>query len=564
MKRVLLVTDSERVQRIFESLEAKGLLQLRTAATLAQEDLELSDFVPEFTFVQSRLFGFSGEIMSRHLKKNLPKGVKIVLLAADADDAVQAKEHAKSFIDLAVDDEALASAVNDTITGANRPAPKKAAKSHAEHAGKGQPGDAEDAESEQPSAAQAIGEGEADFAKESPAGTFLPGIEIPFAKVPDAGSLAPELAEERPADVPAQEVGQAGPESFEEMMRRASGTEGPAAAGPVFEEDRVNIGGYLSTPSDQPGAPVKTEWEEPGWQVPDDAFYHGEPLADAMLRAQKKKRPNWVLLALVLLSIPVVFYYVFGKSKAPRSSVAPANRPFSAQQSSRVPVAATPTVPTAKTKPAPGTAPVAVPAMIPTGRPAERPEAKPTAKPEAKQEAKPGVKALPAATAVPATSASVKKTEDRRVAGQLAKPAAKPAPEAAAKPAGTPPANPVAKAGLKALPPFVVGARLDETYGKTHPGWQRYVGAKAEYKLFREAGLYRAIQVIALGGETIPDQLFKRELRGFGAFDSFHIESTGKKGDYLVEQGVAKGGVAFTTYRKKSDLRLKGFVLYYR
>ena len=125
---------------------------------------------------------------------------------------------------------------------------------------------------------------------------------------------------------------------------------------------------------------------------------------------------------------------------------------------------------------------------------------------------------------------------------------------------------PVAKpapAGLKTLPLLLEGTRLDAAYGKTHPGWVRYIGKRAEYNLFREAGLYKAMQVIAAGGGTLSDQLFQRVLADFGGGDSYQTESTGKKGDYLLEQGVAKNGVALSIYRKK-DRRIKAVVLYYR
>jgi hypothetical protein len=110
----------------------------------------------------------------------------------------------------------------------------------------------------------------------------------------------------------------------------------------------------------------------------------------------------------------------------------------------------------------------------------------------------------------------------------------------------------------------VSNAKLDAAYGKTHPGWQRYLGTGVEYKLFREAELFRALQVVALNGGTIPDQLFKRALQEFGGVDSYLVQSSGEKGNYLVEQGVTKGSVALTIYRKKGDPRMKAFVLYYR
>jgi hypothetical protein len=119
-------------------------------------------------------------------------------------------------------------------------------------------------------------------------------------------------------------------------------------------------------------------------------------------------------------------------------------------------------------------------------------------------------------------------------------------------------------AGLKTLPPLLDGLRLDADYGKTNPGWARYLGASAEYKLFREHDVYRAIQVIALPGQAIPDRLFKRVLLEFGGNDSYRVDSTGKKGDYALEHGTVNGNVGLTIYRRKSDLQMKGFVVFYR
>lgn len=120
------------------------------------------------------------------------------------------------------------------------------------------------------------------------------------------------------------------------------------------------------------------------------------------------------------------------------------------------------------------------------------------------------------------------------------------------------------RAGLEILPTLLEGLRLDADYGKSNPGWTRYVGARAEYKLFREGNLYRALQVIALSGETIPDQLFQRVLLEFGGSPSYRVESTGKKGDYHLEHGTVNGDVGLTIYRRKSDLKIKGVVVYYR
>lgn len=116
--------------------------------------------------------------------------------------------------------------------------------------------------------------------------------------------------------------------------------------------------------------------------------------------------------------------------------------------------------------------------------------------------------------------------------------------------------------GLTALPPFLEGLERDRGYSATHPGWEHYLGAKAEYKVFREGGRYRAIQAISRG-EAIPDQLFRRVLLEFGGIAGYAVKSTEAKGNYLVEQATGSGNASLTIYRKRNDQRIRGIVVYY-
>jgi CheY-like chemotaxis protein len=472
MTRVLLITDTERVQRIFHALEVEGALQLRIAATLTQGDLEISASAPELTFVQSRISGISGDIVLRHLNKLLPKNAKIILLAGDAEDEAQAKKLARPFVDISLDDEALAEAVRNVLSG-RRAAPKKATTAPAAPASKVPHPQVKDY---------------------LPVSTFF--LEKPGQKEPvsaEQGAEVPERdaekasAQEPCPDSPERCTGKAGAGSFDEVMRRASAGGSSSIFRPLDpEQDHVDIGKPGPTSVEAAEQSARLDREGNAGPVSIDDYFRGEPLADAMLRAHKKKRPKWILpLVLVLLFGPLFFYIATNKTAPPHPSTAPGNLP-----------------------------------------PAAKPAATPKAKPEARQAAKPE-----------------------------ASPIAKPAPGAA---------KPAVKPGLKVLPPFLAYAKLDAAYGKTHPGWLRYLGKKTEYKLFREADLYRAIQVIALDGGTISDQLVETVLLEFGGINSYRVESTVAKGDYIVEHGVAKGGVTLTVYRKKKNHGMKGLVLYYR
>ena len=496
MTTVLLITDTERVQRVFASLEAEGLLQLRTAAALTQGDLEIAASAPDFTFVQSRISGFSGVIVLRHLKKALPKRAKLMLLVGDAEDAAQARQDALPFLDLTMDDETLAGAIREVVSGVGPAVRKKSAARQPGTAGKGVDAKVKAVAPVSPSVV--VGEPEkkkAAVEQEPPAG--LPALEAEEPAVeqaPAAGSMGLEKEEpaaQEPADEPpAQEADELVVEeqpgtatakggSFEEIMRRAASKSGSGASDPLDVEDRVYLRRAPPEAAEGPELPLAPDLEDMTAPLPDE-FLRGEPLAEAMQRAQKKKHPRWMLpLALALVFIPLAVYMAGRQTAPPEPLVAPNSVSRPDLRASEPPA----------------------PEQI------AKPEAKPVAKPEAK---------------------------------------------------------PVVKPGLKTLPPFVVGAKLDADYGKTHPGWQRYVGMKAEYKLFREADLYRAIQVIALGGQTISEQLLKKMLLEFGGIDSYQVRSKEKKGDYLVEEGVANGGVAVTLYRQKDDLRIKGLVVYYR
>jgi hypothetical protein len=533
--RVLLITDTERLQLIFAALESKGLLELRTAATLTPSDLEISASAPDFTFVQSRISGFSSVILLRHLKKVLPPKAKIILMAGDADDAAQARQGAIPFLDLSADDEALEEAIKQLLENKTPAAPKKRATGQAISAGKGaeakvkkpaaQPFPVlEGVEGKQKTARKPV-------AKEpiQPASAPLPpanlassGIEEPVAQEPAAASppaqrfeelVFPTLStgesaalpapegkkpadEEPPAHSSGQQQGVALNEaqkrsikSFEAVLGRASG-KGVSATEPMDVEDRVDLGPQSSEaePTDEWGiASVAPELEQETGRSASDNYY-GEPLADAIRRAEKKNHPRWIIpVAVALLVIALALYLAVGKKKAAPDSLATSQSVTQLEQ-----------------RPAEGAPPTTTAPPPPLTAPAQ----------------------------APAAPGSV--------------------------------ATPTAKRGLKELPPFLSGTKPDPEYGKTHPGWQRYIGKQAEYKVFQEAGIYRAIQVIALGGKPLSDQLFSRVLLEFGGIDSYQVQSSDKKGSYFQEEGVAKGGVAVTIYRNKSDRKVKGMVVYYR
>lgn len=544
MTHILLITDTERIQRVFESLEKDGFLQLQAAATLDQSEQEIAASIPDVTFVQSRISGFSGQIVLRHLKKNLPEGAKIIVLAGDAEEMAQAHKHADAepFLDLTADDEALVAAIKAVLNGTYLPAPKKVAAERtpevaAERTSEVAPPSrttevAPPARTTEVAAEQVAPASKSEHRVADGVVGFVP-VPLAVPMEPDTAKATEANAGAGPADLPQLDNGNAGAEPFAEIMRRASLKGVSSASVPADLEERVTLGKPLSEMIDETSKD-RSDAEEAVGPVTVEDFTSGEPLADAIRRAQKKKRPLWVYaLTLAVLSIPV-FAYIAGKTMSPpESSLTPTTGSRTATISKQSPLptpqiappiastpapvkpAATAKLPPSATSPAPATAPRKVP--VPAAAPAPS-----VATAQGAKSVAPSVKSVP-----------------------------------------VPVAQPAAKRGWKALPPVVTQAKLDPSYGKTNPGWQRYVGAGVEYKLFREAELYKAVKVIALNGDAIPGPLLKRVLLEFSGVDTYLVKSTGEKGDYLVEQGVTKSGLALTAYRKKGDHRVKAFVLYH-
>jgi DNA-binding NarL/FixJ family response regulator len=606
---ILLICDSDRAKRIFETFEKKESLQLRTAATLNQADQEIEASPPEFVFVQSRISGFSGEIILRHLKKILPPSAKIILLAGDADEMEQAKIHGERYVDLSLSDEALAGALGDALNGVFRhpevpvaehvptqvsklrqkfdaAAASRLVKEELEP--EEHPEELEELEAEATSqepeevASEATPQQPEDVVPEatpqqpastvqgkSAAGVKDTGRASAVVKdhVTDAGihfdtdfgkdlgkdpndigkdpykdltkdlgkDFSKEHGEETGNDLSkasskasnedsftvtdkgtGRERGKStdniGAESFDEIMQRASGDGSSAASTPFVAEDWDKSVSTISGAGQSGQLPRLHDKDRRS--VSFGNFAGAEPLADAMRRVHKKpkKRPLWLFaLALALVGVPVIAYLAFtaGEKAAPPESA------FMSRTSPRL---------AKNRKP---TAQVAATAKVPSAIP------QPVA---------------PSAT-VPAPTAAL--------------PAAKAAPGAVAKPAAEPAPKQVVIAGVRTIPSMVAQAKLDAAYAKTHPGWQRYLDEKLEYKLFKEAEFFKALQVLGRNGATIPDQTFKRALLEFGGIDSYRVESTSEKGKYLVEQSEKKGGVALTVYRNKGDHQMKAFVLYY-
>jgi hypothetical protein len=111
------------------------------------------------------------------------------------------------------------------------------------------------------------------------------------------------------------------------------------------------------------------------------------------------------------------------------------------------------------------------------------------------------------------------------------------------------------------LPSFIPKEGLDSTYGVTKPGWDRYLSPRREYLVFREKGVIRVLQVIALEKGAIDDAFLTSLLREFCGSATCVIKSRSERGGYIVEQGQTATRAEVVFYKKKGTGETRGIVI---
>lgn len=129
-------------------------------------------------------------------------------------------------------------------------------------------------------------------------------------------------------------------------------------------------------------------------------------------------------------------------------------------------------------------------------------------------------------------------------------------------PSATPPATGAGK-GLAQLPSFIPREGHDRDYGKSHPGWERYRGARTEFKVYRDDTAIRAIQAIDRSGVGIPESFFRGALGQMTNSREFILESKETQGRFRVEKGAVTGGAQLVVYRTIPKGAIRAFVVHF-
>jgi len=122
--------------------------------------------------------------------------------------------------------------------------------------------------------------------------------------------------------------------------------------------------------------------------------------------------------------------------------------------------------------------------------------------------------------------------------------------------ATSPPVQDAAPAGKPSLPvelpSFIPIAGLDPAFAEKNPGWERYVGAGSEFRLFRENGKLKAVQVKADKGKIVSEPLLNSILVELAGSAAYHVNSQENKLGFQVLNATINGKAELLIYRNKS------------
>ena len=121
--------------------------------------------------------------------------------------------------------------------------------------------------------------------------------------------------------------------------------------------------------------------------------------------------------------------------------------------------------------------------------------------------------------------------------------------------------QPKQKIVFKGLPSFIQAEWRDLQYTVLNPGWERYVSSDLDFRVFRENGAIKALQVIFLRDPALSENFLSSVLKEFGCAGSLKAENLALKGGFLIEKVTVNGPVELVTYRKEADRKLTAFVL---
>lgn len=115
--------------------------------------------------------------------------------------------------------------------------------------------------------------------------------------------------------------------------------------------------------------------------------------------------------------------------------------------------------------------------------------------------------------------------------------------------------------GIPATPSFIPQRSMDAAYGKIHPGWERYLTAATEFRVYRAGRSILAIQIIDRSGQGVQTGLFTSALHEIASSRQYLVEGRERKGTFLIEKGRLANGAKIIVYRNMPENRVKALVI---
>ena len=116
-------------------------------------------------------------------------------------------------------------------------------------------------------------------------------------------------------------------------------------------------------------------------------------------------------------------------------------------------------------------------------------------------------------------------------------------------------------ARLTELPNFVPLSGRDKQFGLTNPGWEHYIGNEYEFKVYREKGVIKVIQVIDRNGQGFSESYINSIFCQFIKTPVFVLESTEKKDGYEIQRGRIANNLEVVNFRELQWGRLCAFTI---
>lgn len=114
------------------------------------------------------------------------------------------------------------------------------------------------------------------------------------------------------------------------------------------------------------------------------------------------------------------------------------------------------------------------------------------------------------------------------------------------------------------LPGFIKAETIDPSYTMANPGWERYRAENREFKIFRENGTIKAIQVIALNASGIQPKFFTATIREMARVTDYKLESRERRDGFVIKKGRLSPSSRVIIYKDKNDRVLNAFVIHFQ